>query len=79
MDISGKKVEIIEWVAALQDKTLLKKIEHLKKEAIKEAYEARLKPMTKAQLKARAIEAMKDIKAGRVTSIEDLQKESESW
>jgi hypothetical protein len=79
MDISGKKVEIIEWVATLQDKSLLKKIEQLKKEAIKEAYEAKLKPMTKAQLKARAEESNKAIKAGRTTSIEDLQKESDNW
>jgi hypothetical protein len=79
MDISGKKVEIIEWVVALQDKALLKKIEQLKKDAIKEAYEAKMKPMTKAQLKARVDESIKDIKAGRVTSIEDLQKESENW
>jgi hypothetical protein len=79
MDISGKKVEIIEWIAALQDKALLKKIEQLKKEAIKEAYEARLKPMTKAQLKARAEEANKAIKEGRYITIEELQKESRNW
>jgi len=75
----GKKFEIIEWVTNLQDKVLLKKIEQLKKEAIKEAYETKLKPMTKAQLRARTEEAIKDIKAGRVTSIPDLQKESENW
>ena len=79
MDIPGKKFEIIEWVTNLQDKVLLKKIEQLKKEAIKEAYETKLKPMTKAQLRARTEEAIKDIKAGRVTSIPDLQKESENW
>lgn len=79
MDMSDKKVEIIEWVATLKDKSLLKKIEQLKKEAIKEAYEAQLKPMTKSQLKARAEESNKAIRTGKVTSIEDLQKESENW
>ena len=79
MDISDKKVEIIEWVAALRDRSLLKKLEQLKKETIKEAYQAKLKPMTKAQLKARAEESNKAIRAGRTTSIEDLQKESKSW
>lgn len=79
MDISDKKVEIIEWVATLSDRSLLKKLEQLKKEAVKEAYEAKLKPMTKAQIKARAEESNKAIKVGRTTSIQDLQKESENW
>jgi hypothetical protein len=79
MDLAEKKVEIIEWVAALQDKSALKKLEQLKKQSIKEAYEARLKPFTKAELKARAKQANKAIKAGKVTSIEDLEKESAKW
>ena len=72
-------MEIIEWVATLSDRSLLKKLEQLKKEAVKEAYEAKLKPMTKAQIKARAEESNKAIKVGRTTSIQDLQKESENW
>lgn len=79
MDLAEKKVEIIEWVAALQDKSALKKLEKLKKQSIKEAYEAKLKPLTKAELKARAKQSNKAIKAGKVTSIEDLEKESANW
>jgi len=79
MDLAEKKVEIIEWVAALQDKSALKKLEQLKKQSIKEAYEATLKPLTKTELKARAKQANKAIKAGKVTSIEDLEKESAKW
>jgi len=40
MDIAEKKVELIEWLARLQDKSLLEKVERLKKNAIKDAYEA---------------------------------------
>ena len=44
MNIAVKKIELIEWLARIQDKSLLRKLEALKKKAIVESYEARMKP-----------------------------------
>ena len=41
-------------------------------------YEANLKPMTKEELIERAKISEQEIKLGRVTSIEDLEKEIEN-
>ena len=42
MDIAVKKIELIEWLARLQDESLIQKIELLRKGAIKESYEQRM-------------------------------------
>jgi hypothetical protein len=42
MDIAVKKVELIEWLARLQDEKLIQRIETLKKSSIKELYEKRM-------------------------------------
>ena len=42
-------------------------------------YEAKLKPMTEEEFKARLEKAEDDFKNGRVISHEDLEKESERW
>ena len=79
MDIAVKKVELIEWLARLQDRSLLEKVDSLKKKAVIEAYEAKMKPMTSAEYKSILDQAEEDLKNGRVTSQEDLEKESSSW
>lgn len=79
MDIAVKKVELIEWLARLQDKSLLEKVDSLKKKAVTEAYEAKLKPMSSAEYKSMLDQAEDDLKNGRVTSQEDLEKESSNW
>ena len=45
MDIAIKKVELIEWLAKLQDKKVIKKVESLKNQSVKSSYEAKLKPV----------------------------------
>ncbi len=52
MNIAVKKVEIIEWLIQLNDEQLIAKVEKLKKQSIKEAYEPRLKPMSAKAYKA---------------------------
>ncbi len=42
MDIAIKKVELIEWLARLQDEKLIQRIETLRKSSIKELYEKRM-------------------------------------
>ena len=66
-------------VNKIQYKSLLEKVEILKKKAIAESYESKMKPMTSRQYKSLLDQAEEDYKNGRVTSQEDLKKEPENW
>ena len=79
MDISAKKLELIEWLTRVQDKSLLRDVEVLKKRAIAESYESNLKPMTAQQYKSLLDQAEDDYKNRRITSQEDIEKESKNW
>ena len=73
MDIAVKKVELIEWLARLQDEKLIRQIETLRKGSINELYEQRM-PKTKAELKAKLDRSENGVMEGKVHS----QKEVES-
>jgi hypothetical protein len=79
MNIAVKKVELIEWLAGIQDKSLLDELENLKKKAVAESYESRMKPMTSQHYKSLLDQSEEDYKNGRLTSQENLEKESENW
>jgi len=79
MNIAVKKVELIEWLAKLEDKTLLEQVDNLKKKAIKETYQAKMKPMTSTEYSTMLDQAEKDLENGKFTSSEDLEKESSHW
>ena len=79
MNIAVRKVEIIEWLAQLNDEQLINKVEKLKKLSIKMSYESRLKPMTAKAYKAMLELAENNYKEGRVISQERLEQESEAW
>lgn len=79
MNIAVKKVELIEWLAGIQDRSLLEKLDILKRKAIAESYESRMKPMTSQRYKSLLDRAEEDYKRGRVTSQEDLENEAENW
>jgi hypothetical protein len=79
MNTAVKKIEIIEWLIQLQDETLLKKVESIKSQSIKDSYEASLKPLTSKAYKAILEEAHEEYKQGKITSQDTLEKESENW
>lgn len=72
MDIAVKKVELIEWLARLQDEKLIQRIETLRKNSIQELYEQRM-PKTREALKAKLNQSEKDINAGKVYSQEEVE------
>jgi hypothetical protein len=74
MDLAVKKVELIEWLARLQDEKLIQRIESLKRSSTKEIYEQRM-PKTREELEAKLKQAEKDIEEGKVHS----QEETESY
>ena len=71
MDISVKKVELIEWPARLQDEKLIQRIETLRKGSIKELYEQRM-PKTMEELQAKLDRSEKDIDEGKLYSKEEV-------
>ncbi len=70
---------MIQAIMSIQDENLLDAHEELERKAKIAAYEAKLKPMTVEELRRRSMKSEEDIKAGRVTDIEDVIKESENW
>ena len=79
MNLAVKKIEIIEWLAQLKDEQMIYKVEELRKQSIKNAYESRLKPMSSKTFKAMLDESENDYKTGHVISQEGIEKESEAW
>lgn len=74
MDIALKKVELIEWLARLQDEKLIQRIEDLRKGSAKDAYESRM-PKTMEELQEKLDRSEQDFKAGRIHT----QKEVEAF
>ncbi|MBT1703060.1 hypothetical protein [Chryseosolibacter indicus] len=72
MDISVKKIELIEWLARLQDESLIEKIEMLRKGSIKDIYEQRI-PKTIEDLEEKLDRSEQNIKTGKVFSQEDAE------
>ncbi len=79
MNMALKKVELIEWLTRIEDKSLLEKVDTLKKKAMAESYEAKLKPMSSSQYKSFLDQAEEEYEKRKVTTQEDLERESENW
>lgn len=75
MNVQAEKLDLITWLAQLQDVSLLEKLKEFRRKAEIEAYEASLKPMTVEELVARSRASDEDIAAGRVHDLEDVMKE----
>jgi hypothetical protein len=72
MDIALKKVELIEWLARLQDESLIQKIEVLRKGSVKDIYERRM-PKTMEELQAKLDRSEQDINEGKIHSQEEIE------
>ena len=72
MDIALKKIELIKWLARLQDESLIQKIEVLRKGSVKDIYEKRM-PETTNDLEAKLDRSEQDIKTGKVHSQEEVE------
>ena len=79
MNIQAKKLNLIEKLIGLSDTTTINKIDKLLNKTVVSAYEAKQKPMTGEEFKARLEKSEDDFKNGRVISHEDLKKEAENW
>lgn len=81
MDIQTEKLLLIEQLAQLDDLGVINQIKQILKKEDSETIgsEPNGKPITQADLIRRAEISNRAIIAGNITSIEDLEKESESW
>lgn len=81
MDISAKKLELMDWLLHITDESKLKKILAFKTILDKEvvAYDSKGYPITKDEYINMVHEADERISSGKFTTIEDLEKEMENW
>lgn len=78
MELLRKKLSLIEWLAALNDESIINKVEEIRKSTFIKKYEDSLKPLTEDQLRKRIQASEDDIKYGRTSTLEDIEKESEN-
>lgn len=78
MNVQAEKLELITWLAQLQDINLIKQLKELRQNEERKAYEASLKPMTVDELVARAEASNRAIEAGEYQSIEEALAELDS-
>ncbi len=72
MDIAVKKIELIEWLAGLQDESLIQKIEVLRKGSIEDIYGQRI-PKTMQDLQVKLDRSEKDTKTGKIHSRQEVE------
>lgn len=68
MDLRTEKLELIKWIASVQDADVITDLNAVKRRRSREAHAQALTPMTIEELHARARESEDDIAAGRVYS-----------
>jgi len=81
MDIKAEKLYLIEQLARLQDTKIIQQIKDLlsTQTDLIVGYKSTGEPIPKSDLIAKAEASNKAIKEGRLTSIDDLEKESKNW
>jgi hypothetical protein len=80
MDLQTRKLNVIEYLYYIRDENVLSRIESTIGEAQKQQMLRRkAKPFTQEQLVERANSSMQDYRAGKCTTQEQLETESENW
>jgi len=80
MDLQTRKLKAIEYLVGLRDEKVFRKIESTIVEAQNQQIVKRnVKPFTQEQLIERANRSTKDYLAGKFSTQEQLEKETENW
>jgi predicted DNA-binding transcriptional regulator len=81
MDISAKKLELLDWLLHIEDESKLKKVLAFKLILDKEvvAHDVKGYAVSKDEYINMVNEADERISSGKFTTIEDLEKEIENW
>jgi len=75
MDVKTVKLDLLVWLANLQDPQLLGQLLEFRKKTEKNGHETELKPMTQQELVERALASEKAIAGGDVIDLEEMIKE----
>ena len=81
MNIAAKKIELIDWLLQINDESKLRKVLALKAVLDKEVVAHTIVgyPVDKVEYLNMVKEADERISSGKYITIEDLEKEIESW
>lgn len=75
MNIQTKKLNLIEWLVSLQDETMINKMYHFRKKLAHNP----TKRISIDELMVELELSEKARKTGKVTTLEELKKESGNW
>lgn len=78
MNLQIKKLELIEWIAQMSDTNIISKMDKIRKTYLL-ITKGGVKPMSLDEFYASIDKAEEDIKAGKIYSQEEAEKESEKW
>ena len=80
MDIQSVKLNLLEWLAQVEDKNILTKLKKYRDEIEVAQYEKELKqPFTVRELFSRTKKSEEDFKKGRVKTLNEVVKASKNW
>lgn len=74
MNTAEKKLDLITWLAELNDSKILEELDQIKKRSTIERYQKSLQPMTSEELRESLAESEEDYQKGRIISQEELAK-----
>ncbi len=78
MNIRIKKLELIEWIAQMNDTNIISKMDKIRKTYLTITKE-NVKPMSLEEFYAFIDRAEKDIKSGKIYTQQEAEKEAENW
>lgn len=79
MSLQAAKLNILQRILAVDEASILDKIDALLEKEMTVGYTTDGKPLTKKQYNLRLERAEAQLKNGEIISQEDLEKESENW
>lgn len=74
MNTAEKKLDLITWLAELNDSEVLEQLDQIKKRSIVERYQKTLQPMSYEELRESLAESEEDYRNGRIISQEELER-----
>lgn len=74
MNTAEKKLDLITWLAELNDSEILEELDRIKKRSTIERYQKSLQPMSSEELRESLAESEEDYRNGRIISQEELKR-----
>ena len=80
MNTESMKLSLLEWLAQVEDKSILTKLKKFRDEIEVSQYEKELKKsLTEKEIISRAKKSEEDFRRGRVKSLDEAIKASKTW